>query len=190
MVPMITTFHRREVLSGVAAIFGANLIAPIARAIEAGLDPGMGPRRRVFSDQRRTIVESLCERVIPTTDTPGARDAGVADFIEMMIGEYFTESEELAFLKDLSAVQQHSLREYQKPYAQADAEHQDAVLRLAEQRKLPGASDAFFSTLKQLTVTGYYTSEIGMTVEREFLPVPGSYDGAYVIPKNGKLFAY
>ena len=51
------------------------------------------------------------------------------------------------------------------------------------------AAGAFFETVKQLTVTGYYTSEIGMTVERVYLPIPGRYDGAYSYAEVGRLFS-
>ena len=51
-----------------------------------------------------------------------------------------------------------------------------------------GADEAFFETIKQRTVTGYYTSEIGMTVERVYLPIPGRYDGAYPYAEVGRLF--
>ena len=42
--------------------------------------------------------------------------------------------------------------------------------------------------IRQLVIAGYYTSEIGMTKEREYLPVPGSYDGAYPYSKVNKVF--
>ena len=46
----------------------------------------------------------------------------------------------------------------------------------------------FFEHVKQLTVFGYYTSEIGMTIERHYLPMPGHYDGAYPYERVGTLF--
>ena len=46
----------------------------------------------------------------------------------------------------------------------------------------------FFEHIKQLTLAGYYTSEIGMTVERVYLPVPGRFDGAYPYDQVGTLF--
>ena len=72
---MITThIDRREALGGIAAIFGAALISPLRRAIAQDADPGMGPRNAIFSDAQRALVDALVERVIPTTDTPGAME--------------------------------------------------------------------------------------------------------------------
>ena len=77
---------------------------------------------------------------------------------------------------------------YGAPFAGLDPEQQDAIISLAEQQQLDGADDTFFDAIKQLTVTGYYTSEIGMTVERVYLPVPGRYDGAHPYSDGDRLF--
>ena len=186
---MITSqIDRREALGGIAAIFGAALISPLRRAVAAGTDPGMGPQNDVFSAEQRALLDALCERIIPTTDTPGARDAGVTSYIEMIIDEYYEPDAREGFLDDLQAIDEYSREQRQAPFAELAPEQQDDIVSLAEQRQLDGADDDFFETIKQLTVTGYYTSEIGMTVERIYLPTPGRYDGAFPYAEVGKLF--
>ena len=188
---MLTTqLDRREALARIAAIFGSALVAPLGQAIAAGVDPGMGPRNAVFSDAQRALLDALCERIIPTTDTPGARDAGVTDYVEMIVDEYFDAVEREGFLTDLAAIDARASGTHGKNFSMLDPEHQDAIVTATEKRQLDGVSASFFPTLKQLTVTGYYTSEIGMTVEQLYLPVPGRYDGAYLYAKVGKLFTF
>jgi len=187
---MITTqFDRREALGGIAAIFGAALISPLRRAVAQDADPGMGPRNVVFSDTQRALVDTLVERIIPTTDTPGAMEAGVTDYIEMIVDEFFEPDEREGFLRDLQAADDYALERYGAPFAGLEPEQQDAIVSLAEQQQLDGADDTFFDAIKQLTVTGYYTSEIGMTVERVYLPVPGRYDGAHPYADGDRLFS-
>ena len=187
---MITTqIDRREALGGIAAIFGTALIPPLQRALAADADPGMGPQNVIFSDAQRALVDALSERIIPTTDTPGAKDAGVTDYIEMMIDEYYEPDEREGFLRDLQAADAYANQRYGAPFAGLEPEQQNAIVSLAEQRQLDGAGDSFFDTIKQLTLTGYYTSEIGMTVEQVYLPVPGRYDGAYPYAEVGRLFS-
>ncbi|MFN3387351.1 MAG: gluconate 2-dehydrogenase subunit 3 family protein, partial [Allosphingosinicella sp.] len=72
--------------------------------------------------------------------------------------------------------------------AAAAPEQQDALLTLAMADSLPGGA-LFFDRFRQLVVTGYYTSEIGMTEEREYLPVPGAYDGAYPYAQVTKVWS-
>lgn len=73
-------------------------------------------------------------------------------------------------------------------FADLAPEQQDAIISLSERKQLDGADDAFFETIKQLTVTGCYTSEFGMTVERVYPPIPGRYDAAYPYAEVGRLF--
>ena len=188
---MLTTqIDRREALAGIAAIFGAALVAPLGQAIAAGADPGMGPRNAVFSDPQRALLDALCERIIPTTDTPGARDAGVTDYIEMIVDEYYEPGDRETFFADLAAVDKRASEAHGTSFSQLTSERQDAIIAASERQQLDGVSASFFTTLKQLTVTGYYTSEIGMTVEQVYLPVPGRYDGAYPYAKVGKRFTF
>ena len=187
---MITThIDRREALGGIAAIFGAALIPALQRAVAQDADPGMGPQNVIFSDAQRALVDALVERIIPTTDTPGAMEAGVTGYIEMIIDEFYGSAEREEFLGDLQAADAYAGEQYGAPFAGLNAEQQDAIISLAEQQQLGDAGDTFFDTIKQLTVTGYYTSEIGMTVEQVYLPVPGRYDGEYPYAEVGKLFS-
>ena len=48
---------------------------------------------------------------------------------------------------------------------------------------------AFFEAFRQLVIAGYYTSEIGITQEREYLPVPGEYDGAFPYSQVNKVYS-
>ena len=186
---MITThIDRREALGGIASIFGAALISPLRRAVAQDADPGMGPRNIIFSDAERALVDALVERIIPTTDTPGAMQAGVTDYIEMIVDEFYEPDEREALLRDLQAADAQAAEQYGAPFAGLAPEQQDAIISLTEQQQLDGAGDTFFDNIKQLTVTGYYTSEIGMTVERVYVPIPGRYDGAYPYAEVGRLF--
>ncbi|HTN41266.1 MAG TPA: gluconate 2-dehydrogenase subunit 3 family protein, partial [Asticcacaulis sp.] len=76
-----------------------------------------------------------------------------------------------------------------KPFAAATPVQQDAILTLAMQQTLPGAPKDSFEHLRQLVIFGYYSSEIGCTVERVYLPVPGKYDGAYPYAEVNRVFS-
>lgn len=59
--------------------------------------------------------------------------------------------------------------------------------------KLDEISDAeanhFFTMLKQLTLTGFFTSEVGMTQALRYVKIPGKYDGDYPYKKGDRAFA-
>ena len=189
---------RRTALAGVAAMFGTTLFAPIARA--AGVVQAAGvpavipaisegpPGVAVFTPAQRTLMTALSERVLPTTDTPGAIAAGVPAFIEKLLADWSLPADRVPILAGLDAIEARSQRDYRIPAARATPVQQDALLTLAMNGQLPAGGD-FFEAFRQLVIVGYYTSEIGMTQEREYLPVPGEYNGAFPYSQVNKVYA-
>lgn len=181
---------RRDALAGMVAMFGASLFAPIARAAAGDVTPinTGAPSAAVFTPPQRALMTALSERVMPTTDTPGAIAAGVPEFIEKMLADWAAPEERTPIIAGLDAIEARSQVDYKVAAAQATAEQQDALLTLAMEDKLPGGKD-FFEKFRQLVLTGYFTSEIGITQERKYLPVPGRYDGAYLYSEVNRVFS-
>lgn len=66
---------------------------------------------------------------------------------------------------------------------------QNEKLPWKDQKEFTGAPPHYYTMMKQLTLHGYFTSEIGMKQALRFLPVPGKYDGAYPYQKGDRAFA-
>ena len=181
---------RRDALAGIVAMFGASLFAPIARAAAGDVTQiSVGPpSTEVFTAGQRALMTALSERVMPTTDTPGAIAAGVPEFIEKLLADWALPDERTPIVAGLDALEARSQADYKVAGAQATPEQQDALLTLAMEDKLPGGAD-FFNKFRQLVITGYFTSEVGITKERKYLPVPGRYDGAYLYSNVNKVFS-
>lgn len=124
-----------------------------------------------FSPQEYTIVERLAEMIIPSDGTPGAREAGVSEFIDFMVAS--DPNIQTSFRYGLDWVDGHSHFLYAKPFLDLGAEQQaDLLEHLAyRNRYRAGEEDgrAFFHLMKEWTVKGYYTSRIGL----EQLGYPG-----------------
>jgi hypothetical protein len=145
-----------------------------------------------FLLQNKGLIGSLADTIIPAGDTPGAKEAGVQDFIVKMITDCTDIRSANKFIDGLKEIQQYCRGKYGKPYEQcAPATQDEAMRRFAEkgrpmrgilgkaQNKYLGAS--FFATLKQYTVLGYCSSGPGASRGLAYLPIPGSYHGC--IPK-------
>jgi gluconate 2-dehydrogenase gamma chain len=181
---------RRDALAGMVAMFGASLFAPIARAAAGDVTPIStgAPSAAVFTPPQRALMTALSERVMPTTDTPGAIAAGVPEFIEKMLADWALPDDRKPIIAGLDAIEARSQADYKVAGAQATPEQQDALLTLAMEDRLPGGKD-FFEKFRQLVITGYFTSDIGITQERKYLPVPGRYDGAYPYSQVNRVFS-
>ncbi|TGX56237.1 gluconate 2-dehydrogenase subunit 3 family protein [Sphingomonas gei] len=182
---------RRTALAGVVGMFGAGLFAPIARAAQASKIPVISdgpPSAAVFTTAQRALVSALSERVIPTTDTPGAIAAGVPAYIEKLLADWSMPEDRVPILAGLAAIEARSQQDYKLAAAQATPVQQDALLTLAMNDQLPSGGK-FFEAFRQLVITGYYTSEIGITQEREYLPVPGEYNGQFPYSQVNKVYS-
>jgi hypothetical protein len=181
---------RRDALASMVAMFGTALFAPIARAAAAETLPtGSGaPATALFTAEQRALVTALSERVMPTTDTPGAITAGVPAFIEQMLAEWALPQDKVPILAGLDAIEARSRADYNVAAHQATPEQQDALLTKAMEGELPGGKE-FFEYFRQLVITGYFTSEVGIIQEREYLPIPGRYDGAHPYTPGTKVFS-
>ena len=140
------------------------------------------PRRRgFFDDRQRAMVDTIAEAIIPATDTPGARAAGVVAFVDVIVGEWYHDDERAMFLRGLGDVDSRSQADFQKPFLELTGPQQNAILTglEAESRAMPrGSPLSFFARMKDLTLYGYYTSEVGTRQELGEVFMPGRYDGA------------
>ncbi len=180
---------RRTVLQALAFFVGAAALPDLASALVKGGGLGLEVLHPVFTPAERRLVAALSERIMPTTDTPGAIAAGVPAFIEMMLGDWMDPMQRRQFMADFRAVETFSVARYKLSFAKLTAARQDAIITLAMNRQLPGAADDFFDRIRLLVITGYHRSEPGATIERAYLPVPGDYIGDYPYAKVGRIFS-
>jgi gluconate 2-dehydrogenase gamma chain len=180
---------RRGLLTGAGALLGAELVAPLAKALAAEAAPGFAASRAAFTPEQRMLLAAVSERIIPTTDTPGAIAAGVPAFMEMMLADWYEPTDRNDFMNQMGMFEGYARVRYQKPCAALAPEQLDALLTLAMEGRIPSVPASFFEHCRQLVLLGYYTSEIGCKQERVYVPVPGRYDGKYPYADVRRIFS-
>lgn len=180
-------WDRRNLLGVATALFGAGLVAPLQRAFAADTGPGFVASHTVLTTDQKALAGAIAERIIPTTDTPGAISAGVPGFIDLMLADWYNAGDASDFLAGLIIVDAFAQTQDGKPFVQLTPVDQTKVLTCAMGGMMPGLAADWFEHCRQLVITGYYTSDIGCRQERIYLPVPGRYDGHYPYP--GKVFS-
>lgn len=140
---------------------------------------------RALSRDEYAIVTQASERIIPRTSTPGATDAGVADFIDVMLADWYNDVEVRRFKSGLAELDARSRIQLGRGFAGLTGPEQVALLETLDgevsalrQSKTADADDHWFAMLKHLTVWGYYTSRPGIEQELKRELIPGRYDGA------------
>jgi Gluconate 2-dehydrogenase subunit 3 len=121
-------------------------------------------RRLFFTAPEYSMIERLADIIIPTDDTPGAREAGVAEFIDLMVSRDTDLQRD--FRAGLNWLNTNSHENSGKLFLQLNADQQTALLEpLAYKKKFrPGEEPGrkFFALIREYTVMGFYTSEIGL----------------------------
>jgi hypothetical protein len=127
----------------------------------------------------RPLLDDLCDAVIPATDTPGARAAGVAAFVETAAAHGINEASESLLSRFAAALDELA----GSAYLQEPEERRRALLADIDARAFSKPQDQTLSevlrqwpTLKGLIVVGYYTSEIGASRELRYILAPGRFD--------------
>ena len=172
--------HLLKVLGATAAFAG---LSPLE--LEALLTPGGTSRAgwAFFTEAQREAIAALSDLIIPTTDTPGAVETGVVEYIELIVSEWYNDEERERFMRGLAHLDAHAESTTGVRFAYAGESRQASILKgmEAEGRALeqsdPDAEQSFFHQARGLVLHGYYTSEIGMKEELLFVGIPGYYDG-------------
>lgn len=201
---------RREAVLKIAALMGTSISAPLLFGLLNGCTTTNSDSLSVlYSEDQRELIAEIAEVIIPATDTPGAKEAGVPDFIMLMLADCYTEADRKRFLDGLTRLEQTAEEKYDRSFLKCDLNQQltlltleeqsaNASLEKQEQTKAKAATQAekdkepelpFFTIMKELTIVGYFTSEIGVTQALAYEAVPGEFHGSEPLKPGQRAWA-
>ena len=139
--------------------------------------------RRVLNAQQDATLLVLTDLILPATDTPGAKAAGVNAFIDLLLAEWVDPEDKDRFLKGLADVDARARAAFGKDFIQGTPEQQTPLLvalddEAARWKASPEATrgpEPFYRMLKWVTLFGFFTSEVGATQEEHYAIIPGRY---------------
>ncbi len=158
------TVSRRDLLAATAAALATPLVSEAAKAAGAAGAPSEVQAPKFLTASEFALLDELTELIIPTdAQSPGARAAGVAAYIDFRLSESLEPDWQKAWRTGLAGVDTLSRERHGKAFLQASADQRVAVLT-----EMSGAKEGFFHELKAWTVRGYYTSKIGIHVDQQY----------------------
>lgn len=195
--------NRREALSRVAIIMGGTVLGAEAflsgcTAAKTGL---------VFSADDIAFLNEVGEVIIPATTTPGAKEANVGEFMTVMVRDCYDEKNQNIFMDGMRELQnkeakakmgksfmEASAKERHDFITALDKEVKEAAAKVADERKKDpnkkiDAPKHYFTMMKELTLTGFFTSEVGATKALRYIAIPGRYEGCVPYKKGDKAWA-
>ncbi len=186
---------RRQAVSTMAVILGGSMVG--SQLFLTGCkqtDKKAGTTD--FTAEELALLDEIGETIIPTTDTPGAKAAQIGAFMKIMVTDCYDEAAQKVFVEGIGKLEAASDKKFGKGFMALDgAQRKELLIELdKEQReyqktKKEGEPNHYFKMMKDLTLQGYFTSEIGATKALRYEAVPGRYEGCVPYKKGDKAWA-
>jgi len=188
--------NRRDAFRGLALTAGAlaaGWAVPVVAAPAPGQTPLTWTPRALTPDQARTLA-AAAEVIMPATDTPGAIEAGVPQFVDRAIADWCEPAEAERLKAGLTSLDADAKTSHGAAFIALTPEQKVSVLASVEAtadaaaRRRPPAPH-YFPRLKELVSVGYFTSEAGATKALRYDPIPGAYRGCVPLRAIGRAWA-
>ncbi len=161
-------------LGGVALIGGGGLVAAVerahARAASSRLQVG------TFTAQDIVLLDEVADTILPETKTPGAKAAHVGAFMALMVTDTYEEREQAIFRDGMRTLNEASFMAATPAQRLALLERVDREQKVYMDAREQGAPAHYFRLMKELTLLGYFTSEIGCTQAMRYAETPGGFE--------------
>ncbi|TJZ89838.1 gluconate 2-dehydrogenase subunit 3 family protein [Paracoccus gahaiensis] len=119
--------NRRQLLTMIAAVTGTAMMGG-QRAL-AYLPTEVGTN--IFTPEDAAFLDEVAETIIPATDTPGAKEAGVGAFITQFVSDCYTDEEQAAFRDGMETLKAQAQDRFDRPFEDLDPEERREMLQAA-----------------------------------------------------------
>jgi Gluconate 2-dehydrogenase subunit 3 len=204
--------NRRDAIGKVALLMGGAVIG--AEFFISGCKSTTAQVSDLFDTNHVALLNEVADTILPTTSSPGAKAANVGQFMAVMVRDCYTPADQKIFLEGLTKLDDAAKKQYSNKFLDlTPAQRTDLLTALDKEQKAFTADrnkklDAdkiahkgndsykpielpnhYFRMYKELTLLGYFTSEIGATKALRYIAVPGHYDGNLPYKKGDKAWA-
>lgn len=142
----------------------------------------------LFDQEQINFLNEVGETIWPKTDSPGAKEADVGSFMSVIVKDCYTPADRKVFTDGMVALNQRCRQENGKGFMESTPVQRNVLLTRLDQEskeymsKKRGDEPAhYFRMMKELTLAGFYTSEIGAIKFLKYNPAPGRYDGCTMV---------
>jgi hypothetical protein len=141
----------------------------------------VAPSLAIFSLKQEVLLAEIVETIIPTTNTPGAKELDVHTFIQKILADCSGKKVQDTFAKGVDSLEASARQNFGKSFAACDTVQRTGLLKKMEQESDTEKKE-FFSIVKGLTIRGYMTSEYVMTNLTHYEAIPSRYHGCVPVP--------
>ena len=193
-----SVLNRRVLLQRAILLAGGASMPSLAAFAEAEAKGAKSLASAQFA-----ILDDVVETMIPATDTPGARGAGVPQAFDALMRNWASKTSKATFIALLNDIDRKALAEEGQAFTALAPEQKTAFLARYDKSELPKARrrhdivvggtkyplDPPYVRFKELVATLYYLSEVGATQELRYEHDPGVWDPAMKMTPETRAWA-
>ena len=177
--------NRRYLLKGMGAIaLYGSFPAVLSEFLSSCKTKDKELRTGFFSDDEFHLIEGITDALIPATSTPGALEAKVPFFLDLVVKNCLTTEDQQLIKKGLQ-----QMNEQEKFSSLSAAEKLNSIKKVDEAAFKEDAGNTWFRIVKKLSLIGYFTSQEGMTKALNYVKVPGDYKACIPYKQGEKALA-
>jgi len=199
--------NRRDALARVALLMGGAVIGadymltgcgPATSSKETAKDEtkALDSDFKPLDPKQVAYLDEVGDTILPATKSPGAKAAKIGSFMAVMVRDCYAPADQKIFMEGFDKLEAASQKQNGKAFLESTPAQRTALLTAldAEQKQYSKTKKVeepnhYFRMLKELTLLGFFTSEVGATQALRYLPVPGKYDGNFPYKKGDKAWA-
>ena len=195
---------RREAILKVALLLGGTIIG--ANAFSNGVTLPGASLQNIFTKEDEALLHEIGGTILPPIPgSPGAKSADIGAFIVMMVTDCYEDAQQKIFIDGLHEIRDNFKTTHNISFIDADHKTRLAFLQKMDdvQKRANPAANAgtnrraqgsntpvhYFLMMKQLTLLGFFTSEVGATKALRYIETPGAYRGCIPYKKGDKAWA-
>jgi hypothetical protein len=186
--------NRREAVQHISLLLGGTVVG--STFFLNGCKSNTEDKKAAFTTNDVAYLDEVADTILPSTKTPGAKAAKVGSFMTVMVNDCYSEKEQKIFHDGMKKLNDLSEKTYDKSFLESSPQQKhDLLVQLDKeqktfmQNKKQEDPSHYFRMMKELTLLGYFTSEIGCTQARRYVEVPGRFEGCVPYKKGDKAWA-
>ena len=184
MIDRREAIKRVTALLGGAALIGGSALWTGCAPKDSAPPAGDGATAFVpFTAAEIAYLDEIADTILPDTKTPGAKAAKTGAFMAVMVTDSYQPKDQTIFRDGMKKLDAAAQAANKTPFVASTAAQRLALLETLDKEqktymdtRKPGDPAHYFRMMKELSLLGYFTSEIGCTQAQRYIESPGRFD--------------
>lgn len=177
--PVFPPLDRRTALKASGVAIGATFLASSALLTAcAGERTPPASNASSFTPDDAQLLEEIADTILPTTpSSPGAKAAGVAPILALLVNDCYDEADQRRMRDGLSAFRTLCTSRCGGAFTKLSPAERERLVGEVDAEAVTQGDAHWFHLARELSLRAYFSSEVGMTRALRYVRVPGRWTG-------------